>query len=134
LEEYLNRLIKNDVKVLIDVRRNALSMKFGFSKNQLKRYCGNMGIEYVHIPEVGIQSELRQELKSQADYDRLFIRYTNSSLTKTLEYQNQILDLLIINKRIALTCFEANICRCHRKHLAEAVTNLPRWFYELKHI
>jgi len=134
LEEYLNRLIKNDVKVLIDVRRNALSMKFGFSKSQLKRYCGNVGIEYLHMPEVGIQSDLRQELKSQADYDKLFVGYVKNNLSKTSEYQNQILDLLIINKRIALTCFEANICQCHRKHLADAITSLPGWVYELKHI
>jgi len=39
LEEYFNRLIKNDVKVLVDVRNNPLSMKFGFSKTQLKRFC-----------------------------------------------------------------------------------------------
>lgn len=40
LEEYLNRLIKNDVKVLVDVRKNPLSMKYGFSKSQLKAFCG----------------------------------------------------------------------------------------------
>ena len=31
LEAYLNRLIKNGVQVLVDVRKNPLSMKFGFS-------------------------------------------------------------------------------------------------------
>lgn len=72
LEEYLNRLIKNDVKVLVDVRNNALSMKFGFSKTQLKTFCASLNIEYLHIPEVGIQSEQRQELKTQTDYDNLF--------------------------------------------------------------
>jgi hypothetical protein len=30
-----------------------------------------------------------------------------------------------------LTCFEANICQCHRKHLAEAIIQLPQWKYEL---
>lgn len=134
LEEYLNRLIKNDVKLLIDVRRNALSMKYGFSKSQLKRYCGNLGIEYLHIPEVGIQSDLRQELNTQADYDKLFANYGKSSLKITTVYQTKILDLLKTNKRIALTCYEANICQCHRKHLAEAITHLPGWSYELKHI
>ena len=72
LEEYLNRLIKNDVKVLVDVRNNALSMKFGFSKTQLKTFCASLDIEYLHIPEVGIQSDQRQELKTQTDYDRPF--------------------------------------------------------------
>jgi uncharacterized protein (DUF488 family) len=134
LEEYLNRLIKNDVKVLVDVRNNALSMKFGFSKTQLKTFCTSLNIEYLHIPEVGIQSEQRQELKTQTDYDNLFDIYKKKNLKKTLSHQQQILNLLKDRKRIALTCFEANICQCHRKHLAEAIISLPEWNYELKHI
>lgn len=134
LEEYLNRLIKNDVKVLVDVRNNALSMKFGFSKTQLKTFCASLNIEYLHIPEVGIQANQRQELKTQTDYDNLFDIYKNQNLKKTISQQQQILYLLKDKKRIALTCFEANICQCHRKHLAEAIIKLPEWNYELKHI
>ena len=134
LEEYLNRLIKNDVKVLVDVRNNPLSMKFGFSKTQLKNFCASLDIEYLHIPQVGIQSDQRKELNSQADYDKLFDTYKKSNLKKTTSYQEQILNLLQQKKRIALTCFEANICQCHRKHLAEAITKLPEWDFELKHI
>lgn len=134
LEEYLNRLIKNDVKVLVDVRNNALSMKFGFSKTQLKNFCASLNIEYLHIPQVGIQSEQRQELNSQADYDKLFDTYKKLNLKKTTNYQDQIFKLLQQKKRIALTCFEANICQCHRKHLAEAITKLPEWYFELIHI
>ncbi len=134
LEEYLNRLIKNDIKVLVDVRNNAISMKFGFSKTQLKTFCGSLNVEYLHIPEVGIQSEQRQELKTQTDYDNLFAIYKKHNLKKTTSQQQQILNLLKDKKRIALTCFEANICQCHRKHLAEAIINLPEWNFELKHI
>ncbi len=134
LEEYLNRLMKNDVKVLVDVRNNPLSMKFGFSKSQIKKYCESLGIEYLHIPEVGIQSALRQELNNQADYDKLFNQYKLTTLNETQTHQEIILNLLIEKKRIALTCFEANICQCHRKHLAEAITSLPKWSYHLKHI
>lgn len=134
LEDYLNHLIQNDVKVLVDVRKNPLSMKFGFSKTQLNNYCENVNIQYVHIPEVGIQSELRQELNSQEDYDKLFRMYVKTSLTSTKAQQEQILELLKERKRIALTCFEANICQCHRKHLAEAITELPGWNFQLKHI
>lgn len=134
LEEYLNRLLKNDVKVLVDVRNNPLSMKYGFSKSLLKRFCENSGIQYVHLPEVGIQSEQRQELNTQSDYDKLFTIYRKNNLTKTAPTQNLILDLLKKNKRIALTCFEANICQCHRKHLAEAIETLPDFKYEVKHI
>ena len=134
LEEYLGRLLKNDVKVLVDVRNNPMSMKYGFSKSQLKIFCTNLGIEYVHIPEVGIQSEQRQELNNQNDYDKLFTVYRKNNLSKTIKAQTDILDLLKQNKRIALTCFEANICQCHRKHLAEAIEKLPGFDYEVEHI
>lgn len=134
LEEYLNRLIQNNVKVLVDVRNNPLSMKYGFSKSQLKRFCENLGLRYVHFPEVGIQSGQRQELNNQRDYDKLFESYRRANLAKTVSTQTEILKLLIENKRIALTCFEANICQCHRKHLAEAIQNLPGFQYEVKHI
>jgi uncharacterized protein (DUF488 family) len=134
LEEYLVRLLKNDVKVLVDVRNNPLSMKYGFSKTLLKRYCESLGIKYVHIPEVGIQSDQRQELNTQADYDKLFALYRNQNLTKTKKAQIEILSLLKENKRIALTCFEANICQCHRKHLAEAIETLPGFEYRVEHI
>ncbi len=134
LEEYLVRLLKNDVKVLVDVRNKPLSMKYGFSKNKLRKFCENLEIQYVHIPEVGIQSDQRQELNTQGDYDKLFAVYCKSNLPKTINLQRQILDLLKKNQRIALTCFEANICQCHRKHLAEAIEKFPAFDYEVKHI
>ena len=134
LEEYLVRLIKKDIKILVDVRNNPLSMKFGFSKGQLNRCCESLGIGYVHLPEVGIQSEQRQELNTQADYDKLFAIYRKSNLIKTVDSQNQIFNLLKENKRIALTCFEANIHQCHRKHLAEAIEALPGFNCRLEHI
>ncbi|MNV02128.1 hypothetical protein D3C71_923550 [compost metagenome] len=133
-EAYLNKLIINNISLLVDVRKNALSMKYGFSKSQLNRFCESVGIAYLHLPEVGIQSDKRQSLDSQKDYDNLFIDYNETCLKNTKDTQEYILQLLKKHKRIALTCFEANICQCHRKHLAEAITNLPGFDYKLQHI
>lgn len=134
LETYLNKLIKHDIKVLVDVRNNPLSQKFGFSKSQLQSYCKGLNIEYLHLPDVGIQSQYRQKLHEQSDYDVLFEFYKEDTLSKTANTQKKILALLQEKQRIALTCFEANICQCHRKHLAEAISMLPEWSYELKHV
>lgn len=134
LEEYLNKLILNDIKLLCDVRKNSVSMKYGFSKSQLEKACEGVGIKYVHIPELGIDSDKRQELNTQTDYDKLFAIYRSDILTQTTEAQDKLLILLKENERIALTCFEANICQCHRKHLAEALVKLPGFNYQLKHI
>lgn len=134
LENYLNKLIKKDIKVLCDVRKNALSMKFGFSKSQLKAACEGVGIFYYHLPEVGIDSDQRQELNNQADYDRLFEQYVYNTLPHTLNSQIFILRLLQEHQRVALTCFEAQSCQCHRSHLAKAITELPQFFYQLQHL
>lgn len=134
LEEYLNKLIINDIKVLCDVRKNSVSMKYGFSKSQLQKACEGVGIKYVHVPELGIDSDKRQELNTQTDYDKLFTLYRSDILSKTLVLQEKLLALLKENERIALTCFEANICQCHRKHLADAIVQLPGFEYELRHI
>jgi uncharacterized protein (DUF488 family) len=134
LEKYLQKLIINDVKLLVDVRRNPLSMKFGFSKTRLKRYCNSLGIEYIHMPEVGIASENRQQLDTQKDYDDLFAKYKKTTISETKESQTFILALLEKYKRIALTCFEADHCQCHRTHLANSIAKLPNFTYEMTHL
>ena len=83
---------------------------------------------------MGIVSEKRQELNTQSDYDKLFHEYKQTTIQETSEYQKNILNLLDKYKRIALTCFEADICQCHRKPLAEAIANLKDFKYELNHI
>jgi len=134
LEQYINKLIINDVKVLCDVRKNPLSMKYGLSKNQLKNACQGVGIEYVHIPEVGIASDKRQKLKSQAEYDALFLHYRKDTLADEQVKIQEIFLLLQNKKRIALTCFEANIHQCHRKHLSDSIAALSEFNYKLMHI
>jgi uncharacterized protein (DUF488 family) len=134
LEGYLNKLIRKDIKVLCDVRKNALSMKFGFSKNQLKNACEGVGIIYYHLPDVGIDSDQRQMLNTQQDYDKLFERYVVDVLPNTSSTQSFILQLLLDYRRVALTCFEAQCCQCHRSHLAKAITELPQFEYKLHHL
>lgn len=134
LEQYLNKLIAEDVKVLVDVRNNPMSMKYGFSKNQLQNACNTVGIGYVHVPEVGIASAQRQTLLTQSDYDQLFAKYRAENLSRTRAAQDYIVSLLHTHQRIVLTCFEANICQCHRKHLAEALAMRQNGDYDVIHL
>jgi len=113
VERYLNTLIKNDIQVLCDVRSNPLSRKFGFSKNNLQKYLKNIGIDYVHIPELGIKSEKRNNLSSDKDYENLFIEY-KTSLSEHTNNLDSLYQLLVSKRRIALTCFEHEPAHCHR--------------------
>jgi uncharacterized protein (DUF488 family) len=134
LEEYLNKLILNDVRILLDVRRNPLSMKYGFSKKQLLNSCKGIGIDYVHIPELGIDSAQRQNLENQIDYDKLFENYRNTTLKSGLDMRRRIIEYVEQYKRVALTCFEANVEQCHRYHLANSLISLKSWHYNIIHL
>lgn len=121
LEQFLNILIQQNIKVLCDVRKNPLSRKYGFAKRTLQNACESVNIKYLHLPELGIVSEKRKNLNSQNDYDLLFLEYENTILSeekKTIRF----LDSLLTNySRIALTCYEASPKQCHRTRVANAV-------------
>jgi len=134
LEEYLNKLIRNDVRILLDLRRNPVSMKYGFSKRQLLNACKGVGIEYVHIPELGIDSSQRRALENQQDYDELFENYRKTTLKSGLDLRRKIIKYVEKYKRVALTCFEADVEKCHRYHLANSLTNLKNWHYKIIHL
>lgn len=134
LETYINHLIINDVKLLCDVRKNPLSMKYGFSKNQLKHACENVGIKYLHIPELGIISEKRQALNTLNDYQALFKEYEKTVLVENKEHLLSINDLLKKYNRVALTCFEATECMCHRGRVIKALANQPNWNIPIQHL
>lgn len=134
LEAFINRLIVNDVHVLCDVRKNAYSQKYGFSKKQLQKGCEGVGIRYEHIPDLGIESEQRQHLQSQTDYDLLFERYEQTTLVKNREALMYLRSLLETDKRIAVTCFEKDPRQCHRTRVVNALLKLPDRAYEQKNL
>ena len=124
LESYLNELLRDGVTLLCDVRRNPLSRKYGFSKGTLSKACEGVGIRYEHLPELGIASEQRQELDTQADYDALFAEYERESLPKQRAALDKIRGWVAAGERVALTCFERLPQQCHRHCVAEALEQM----------
>lgn len=122
-EKYINQLISHDVRLLCDVRNNPLSRKFGFSKGMLSHLLPKLGIEYIHIPELGIVSESRNNLETKADYRRLFKDY-RKTLPQKKESLERLSGLLDQHKRVALTCFEKQHDSCHRHCVSEYMENI----------
>jgi uncharacterized protein (DUF488 family) len=134
-ETFTNQLIQNNVRVLCDIRKNPISMKFGFSKNKLKWIVEAAGIQYIHLPGLGIDSVKRQNLSSSDDYQKLFQEYKKTVLLHNLNDQATILNLLNDKKSVALTCFEADHNCCHRSHTANAILKKSKGrFWNLFHI
>lgn len=113
IEAYINKLIRNDIKLLLDVRKNPFSRKFGFSYKALNNILPKLGIEYAHIPELGIESNKRQNLDDKLAYKKLFDEY-KTTLPDKNKALAQVLDLQKKYHRIALTCFEKYHRECHR--------------------
>lgn len=104
-----------------------------------KRCLEKAKIKYIHIPELGIESEKRQELKtakssSSNEYDlfgngvrnienKLFEDY-KANLSSKQMYIDRLLQTLEQEKLIAITCFEADYKCCHRHVLAESISGV----------
>jgi len=116
LEKYLLQLYQKNVHLLVDVRASSYSMKKEFIGSRLASGCKLLNIDYKHIPELGIPNTYRKAIPNKG---QLFRVYKNKLLSqRAIEIKN-IADLVIKEKRVALTCFEASHTDCHRHHLAE---------------
>lgn len=122
VEGFINSLILNNIAVLCDVRKAPISRKFGFSKNKLKHILETIGIQYIHIPALGIESEKRKELNNSSDYDSLFSDYEKTLTAKNKELQ-EIYNTLTTHNRIALMCFEGDSKCCHRRLIKDFIVN-----------
>lgn len=134
LESYLNVLLKSAVTILCDVRRNPMSRKYGFSKGALTRGCEGVGIRYEHLPELGIASEQRQSLDTQADYDALFADYERKWLPNQGAALQTISDWIEAGNRVTLMCYEHAPTQCHRHCVAEALESKARKELTAKHL
>jgi uncharacterized protein (DUF488 family) len=116
IDKFLMILVENKVGKLIDVRKNPFSMKYGYSKNQLVSALEKLGITYLHLPELGIESDQRQNL-SEKGFSELFRRYA-----KELGIKEDLLGTiksLAQKEKVALMCFEAKESDCHRGMIAK---------------
>lgn len=119
IDQFLNLLVSNQVELLIDIRRNPFSMNFIYVKDALRKKLKDVDIDYLHIPELGIESEERKNLTTKADYEILFAKYRQTLHLKEV-YINRIIELGT-TKRIALLCFEADSNFCHRGEVAKVI-------------
>ncbi len=133
LDEFLALLLSEGVEVLVDVRKNPLSRKFGFSKRRLKEACARAGIAYRHEPALGIPSEERKNLDGPDDYRELFDRYEKTILPRQLPLVEALAGALAEKRqRLALMCMERRHEACHRSRLISKVQALAGQSVTLK--
>ena len=123
IDGFLNRLMLQGMERVIDVRSNPVSRRYGFHKSTLSRLCGDVGIAYVHFPELGIVSEERQQLLAIDDRETLFANYEARVLPRQQASIKEVARLMQ-ERASVLVCMEADPADCHRSRLADALATL----------
>jgi len=125
LDGLLNLLLRSGIRRLIDVRCNPVARRFGFHRSTMERHCRDVHIDYVHIPHLGIPSELRTDLTSLEDYNRIFKIYEESILRANEDWI-RMAEGLISETPSALMCMEEDARCCHRTRLAGVISRNTR--------
>jgi uncharacterized protein (DUF488 family) len=127
VDRFFNACVQKGIRQLLDVRNNPWSRKWGFTKKKLSEFCQNMKMKYLHIPELGVPREIRNnsaDSESNGElldyYEKFILPDRQHEIRRALEY--------IRAKPTALVCMEADPAQCHRSRLAKKlakVSSLP---------
>ena len=129
-DKFIKFLREEGIEVLVDVRKDAYSKAdMSFSEGALSKMATDVGIKYLHLPEFGVDYDLRQELRSTHDYESYFKRYS--------EYLDKnpglitFLAKLLKNNVVCLMCYEKDFKRCHRSILASKLEKTGVTFHHM---
>jgi uncharacterized phage-associated protein len=121
-DDFLDSLLRCGMRRVIDVRANPIARRYGFHRSTLQRNLASLGIDYLHLPELGIPGEERADLATTADYDGLFARYAADTLPRQKAAITRV-TALQQERATALLCLEADPQRCHRSRLGRVVAD-----------
>jgi uncharacterized protein (DUF488 family) len=122
LPEFLHELTRAGVSRLIDVRELPLSRRRGFSKTSLSEALGELGIEYVHVRELGNPKPNRErywagDVNGGAEvYRRQLHNGSYPALVKLADSLDA--------EPICLMCFERDHERCHRAVIVDSLSGM----------
>lgn len=131
LPEMLDTLIAHGVRTLVDIRQNPASMyRPELAKNNLRRQVEERGLEYAHVPELGVPRDVRAKAIETGSrgviwewYDEFVVR---PYIQKNLHW------FLNSNEHpVALMCVETDPQECHRHRICIALERLGLRGYDL---
>lgn len=117
-EDFVTTLEETGIEILVDIRDRAQSRRKGFSKSALEQLVNEVGIEYVHIRELGDPKEGRDAARAGLieEFKKIFSKVLASEPAR--KALSEIEDMAR-QKRICLMCYERNHHDCHRKMVSD---------------
>lgn len=132
IDEFIAILRGFTIERVIDIRRNPISRKPGFSKSTLSRLLTESNIAYSHVVELGTPDGLRKVLKSNDDYNEFF-EGVEEYISNQQDALRAVLDMAL-SQRCVLLCFERNVNECHRMVVASYIARIGNLEITIEHV
>jgi len=120
LDDFIMSASDAGIEILIDVRDRAQSRKKGFSKTALSEALNSVGIEYLHLRELGDPKEGREAARSGqwAKFHKIYGEVLNSEKAQSAM---ELITNLSKTKSVCLLCYERDHKTCHRKCITDEI-------------
>lgn len=131
MPEMLAALISSGVRTLVDIRQNAVSMyRPELSKRNLQETLTEIGIQYVHSPELGVPRDVRGKAIETGSRDVIWAWYDENVIPE-FAGSNLHTFLNTFEHPVALMCTELDPHECHRHRLSLALEGLGMKGFDL---
>lgn len=122
LSDFISSVSEAGVEILVDVRDRAQSRKKGFSKTALSEALNAVGIEYLHLRELGDPKEGRDAARS-GQWSKFLKIYSKVLASDVARDAMDLIVNLSNEKSVCLLCYERDHKTCHRKCITDEIEN-----------
>jgi uncharacterized protein (DUF488 family) len=120
IEGFLGLLRAQKIEAVADVRLMPGSKRYPhFHREALSASLQQIGIEYVHFPELGGRRKPKPDSPNRAWRNEAFRGYADHMESAEFQRGMAKLSALAIQKRVAVMCAEAVWWQCHRALIAD---------------
>ncbi len=130
---FLAELTGDGVEILVDVRAIASSRRPGFAKSRLTANLAEVGIDYIHLRDLGTPADGRAAARAGRHDEMRTIYLAHMQSAVAQDDLAALEELVRSGRRICLLCLEANPEHCHRSMVIDALADrLPIQVTHLK--
>lgn len=121
LVEFLDLLLEHEVRTLLDIRQNPVSMyRPEMSKNNLKRAVEACKMIYTHVPQLGVPRDIRAKAIKTGTREVIWQWYDEHIITQYIG-RNLHRFFNALEHPVALMCVELDPHECHRHRISLAL-------------
>jgi uncharacterized protein (DUF488 family) len=131
--DIVSALLANGVRTLVDIRQNAISMyRPELSKSNLARLLAERGLNYVHLPQLGVPRDIRAKAIESGSRDIIWDWYDENVIGEFFGTgRNLHFFLNCVEHPVALMCTEIDPQECHRHRLSLALERMGMSGFDL---